>query len=203
MKKLISLLLFLFLGGSVFAQNDFNKTDKQGRRQGKWVDYYCNGNIRYVGEFKDNEPSGEFLHYSEDGVLIAKGKYNGKMKHGRWDFYSDKTGSLVLVENYDNGVVVGKTAAYSPNSNNIVEETDYVNGVKQGVYKKYYDNGSLMVNAVYENDKLNGKYISYYHNGAMREEGLYKEGVKVGEWRTYDLEGNVISVDSYGVITNQ
>ena len=89
MKKLISLLLFLFLGGSVFAQNDFNKTDKQGRRQGKWVDYYCNGNIRYVGEFKDNEPSGEFLHYSEDGVLIAVDSTKDYLKKDQKEILND------------------------------------------------------------------------------------------------------------------
>ena len=81
MKKILGLLtltltlLFGFSLESINAQNDYNKTDNQGRRQGKWIDFHDNGKTRYTGEFKNNEPIGEFLYYSEDGTLIAKNNY--------------------------------------------------------------------------------------------------------------------------------
>jgi hypothetical protein len=67
MKKILGLLtltltlLFGFSLENINAQNDYNKTDNQGRRQGKWIDFHDNGKIRYTGEFKNNEPIGEFL----------------------------------------------------------------------------------------------------------------------------------------------
>ena len=80
MKKLTKIfalfltLLTLLFSENIYAQNNYNKTDKQGRRQGKWIEYHSNGQIRYKGQFKNNEPVGEFLYYSENGSLFAKNK---------------------------------------------------------------------------------------------------------------------------------
>lgn len=216
----LSLTLLLSLSSlNLNAQNDYNKTDNQGRRQGKWVDFHNNGKIRYTGEFKNNEPIGEFLYYSEEGVLvaknnyikksniseteiyasngnvIAKGKYQDKKKHEKWEYFSEETGSLILVENYENGMIVGKSVAYSPTTQIVIEETEYQNNLKHGTYNKYYDNGRIMVKANYQNDKLNGDYVFYYPNGVIKEEGRFFENQKVGEWRTYDMEEGLLSVD--------
>ena len=228
MRKLLRLLplllTFVFFSSiALKAQNDYNKTDSQGRRQGKWIDFHQNGKVRYEGEFKNNEPIGTFLYYSEDGVLvakntyaknskisetevyspdgnvIAKGKYLDKKKHDKWEYFSEETSVLIMEENYDNGVVVGKTLAYSPVTQIVIEEIEYVNGIKNGVFNKYYDNGRPMVQAYYKNDELDGSYISYYPNGVAKESGNFVMGQKVGEWTTYDMEENVISVDNFAL----
>lgn len=227
MKKILGLLtltltlLFGFSTENINAQNDYNKTDNHGRRQGKWIDFHDNGKIRYTGEFKNNEPVGEFLYYSEDGTLfaknkhikkthiceseiyspegniIAKGKYCDKKKIDKWEYFSEKNGALILVENYENGKIIGKSIAYSPINQAVIEETEYVDGLKNGVYNKYYDNGKIMVKANYKNDILDGEYVSYYPNGVVKEEGLFSEGQKIGEWKTYDMEEGLLSVDVY------
>ncbi|MBQ8222893.1 MAG: hypothetical protein IJZ87_06060 [Bacteroidales bacterium] len=226
MNKLLRLLAlsltFLFcININLNAQNDYNKTDKQGRRQGKWIDFHQNGKVRYEGEFKNNEPIGTFLYYSEDGKLIAKnqyvknskiseaelyspngniiakGKYLDKKKHEKWEYFSEESSVLILEENYDNGVVVGKTLAYSPVTQIVIEEIEYVDGIKNGVFNKYYDNGRPMVKAFYKNDELDGSYVSYYPNGVAKESGNFVLGRKVGEWTTYDMEENIISVDNF------
>ena len=226
MKKLTQIfalsltLLTLLFSENIYAQNNYNKTDKQGRRQGKWIDYHSNGQIRYQGQFKNNEPVGEFLYYSEDGSLfaknkhlknfvteseiyspegkvVAKGNYINKKKQDRWEYYSEEDGSLILVENYNNGYLVGKSVAYLAGTQFVIEETEYVNGVKHGLYSRFYDNGVPMIEAYYNNDKLNGSYVYYYPNGNVKEEGLFKDGAKVGEWRIYDISGNLVSTDNY------
>ena len=226
MKKLTQIfalsltLLTLLFSENIYAQNNYNKTDKQGRRQGKWIDYHSNGHIRYQGQFKNNEPVGEFLYYSEDGVLFAKnkhlknfvtesevyspegkvvarGNYVNKKKQDRLEYYSEEDGSLILVENYNNGYLVGKSVAYLAGTQFVIEETEYVNGVKHGLYSRFYDNGVPMIEAFYKNDKLNGTYVHYYPNGNVKEEGLFKDGAKVGEWRIYDISGNLVSTDNY------
>lgn len=226
MKKLTQIfalsltLLTLLLSENIYAQNNYNKTDKHGRRQGKWIEYHNNGQIRYKGQFKNNEPVGEFLYYSEDGSLfaknknlknniteseiyspegkvIAKGKYINKKKQDRWEYYSEENGSLILVENYNNGYLVGKSEAYLPGTQIVIEETEYVNGLKHGMYSRFYDNGVPMIEAYYLNDRLSGSYVHYYPNGMVQEEGLFKDGAKVGEWKFYDVSGNLVSTDNY------
>lgn len=230
MKKVASLLSLLILFNiSVLAQNDYNKTDDLGRRQGKWVDYHDNGQMRYEGEFKNNEPIGEFLYYSEEGKLtakmiyekrkgkemtpqistcemysgngniIARGRYSDRKKHESWEYYSETDGALILKENYDNGVLTGTSTVFSPITHNITEETEYLNGIKNGICNKYYDNGRPMVKMSYKDDKLDGSYVSYYPNGVPKEEGMFKEGMKVGEWKTYDMEENVVSIDNFDI----
>lgn len=234
MKKVASLLSLLILFNiSVLAQNDYNKTDDLGRRQGKWVDYHDNGQMRYEGEFKNNEPIGEFLYYSEEGKLtakmlyekrkgkemtpqistcemysdngniIARGRYSDRKKHEMWEYYSETDGTLILKENYDNGVLTGKSTVFSPITHNMTEETEYLNGIKNGICNKYYDNGRPMVKMSYKDDKLDGSYVSYYPNGVPKEEGTFKEGMKVGEWKTYDMEENVISIDNFDIDADQ
>ncbi len=177
------------------AQEDYNKTDKLGRRQGKWLDYHENGQIRYIGRFKDNEPVGEFVYYSEEGKMIAKGRYLNKNKHGKWEYFSEKNSALILEENYDNGLLVGKSTVYNPDNKFVIEEVEYVDGKKHGAYIQYYDNGVMMVKASYSNDKLDGDYTAYYYNGNVKEEGRFNDGIKVGKWNTYDTDGNLLSTD--------
>lgn len=223
--RLLSLsLTFIFISSiSLNAQNNYNKTDSQGRRQGKWIDFHQNGKVRYEGEFENNEPVGTFLYYSEDGVvlakntyvkkskisetevyspngkIIAKGKYLDKKKHDRWEYFNEETSVLIMEENYDNGVVVGKTLVYSPVTQLVIEEIEYIGGIKNGVFNKYYDNGRQMVKAFYKNDELDGSYVSYYPNGVAKESGNFVMGQKVGEWTTYDMEENIISVDNFNL----
>lgn len=214
-------IITLSISNDICAQNNYNKLDKHGRRQGKWVDYHANGQIRYEGEFKNNNPVGEFLYYSENGDLIAKntyikktdvaesevysaegkvvakGNYVNKKKNGQWKYFSEEDGSLILLENYENGLLIGKTEAYLPGTQRIIEETEYVNGMKHGLYLRYYDNGVPMVEAYYSNDVLHGTYVHYYPNGNVKEEGMFKEGAKIGPWNIYDVDGNLISTDNY------
>ena len=131
------------------------------------------------------------------GLNIAKGKYLDKKKTEKWEYFSEKNGALILIENYENGKLDGKSIAYSSVNNIIVEETEYVDGLKNGAYNKYYDNGKIMVKANYKNDILDGEYVFYYPNGIVKEEGLFSDGQKVGEWKTYDMEEGLLSVDVY------
>ena len=138
--------------------------------------------------------------YAANGKVIAKGKYIDKKKHDKWEYFSEKTGALILTENYENGMIVGKSVAYSSVTQMVIEEIEYVNGMKNGVCNRYYDNGRIMEKANYQNDQLNGDYAFYYPNGVVKEEGKYLDNQKVGEWRTYDMEEGLLSVDVYSEI---
>ena len=66
--KLSILVLGLFLTAlSLQAQDSLNQTDKAGLKQGLWRKHYPNGNIRYEGNFSNDQPEGEFRYYHESG----------------------------------------------------------------------------------------------------------------------------------------
>lgn len=171
MKKIYFLAVILLFSNMISAQN---KTDKQGRRQGQWIEYHDNGKVKSIGNFVNGFPVGEFSYYTENGKLqaknvfaengidavseifsengnvIAKGFYKNKKRDGEWHYFDENQGVMILVENYANGV-------------------------------------------------LNGHWVSYYRTGYPQFEGDYKNGVKIGKWITFDPEGNVVSIDNHEV----
>mgnify|MGYP000711675240 CR=1 FL=1 len=52
-----------------------NHIDDNGNKQGYWVKYHQNGEIRYKGQFKDNVPQGLFLYYYKTGELQIEKKF--------------------------------------------------------------------------------------------------------------------------------
>ena len=197
MKKIALPILSLLMIGC-FAANaqDLNRTDSQGRRQGKWVDYYANGQIRYDGQFKNNNCQGEFKYYDEqgnlkatntydktgekalnktyapNGTLIATGYYVNQKKNGEWRYYSRENGVLILVEENRNGKAHGSS-------------------------KVYYETGVLMMERQFVDDKLEGPARIYYHSGALKDEGNYLQGEKTGIWKAYNEDGDEISSENY------
>ena len=197
MKKIAFFLLtFLMTGYMVANAQDLNRTDSQGRRQGKWVDYYANGQLRYEGQFKNDRCQGEFKYYDEqghlkatntydksgekalnktyspDGTLIATGYYLNQKKDGEWRYYSRENGVLILIE-------------------------ENRNGKAQGSSKVYYETGVLMMERQFVDDRLEGHAKIYYPSGALKEEGDYLNGEKTGLWKAYNEDGDEISSENY------
>lgn len=49
----------------------------------------------------------------------------------------------------------------------------------------------------YENDVMEGPARNYYPSGALKEEGQFHNDQKSGIWKTYNEDGDVISVENY------
>lgn len=197
MKKIVSILLaFLTTCCITVSAQDLNRTDGQGRRQGKWVDYHANGQIRYEGQFKNDLCQGEFRYYDEqgnlkatvtydrsgekalnktytpDGTLIATGYYVNRKKEGEWRYFSRDNGTLILVEENHDGKV-------------------------HGFSKVYYETGTLMMERQFVNDQLEGYAKTFYPSGALKEEGEYHNGEKTGIWKAYNEDGDEVSSENY------
>ncbi|HKK81201.1 MAG TPA: hypothetical protein VJ909_03065, partial [Prolixibacteraceae bacterium] len=76
-KKSISTLIFLlFMAGYSFSQNNtsidtINQYNQHGEKTGYWEKYYDNGNIQYIGYFKNGMPVGSMKRYDKSGNLKA------------------------------------------------------------------------------------------------------------------------------------
>lgn len=214
------LLLVLFLGLLSFSFGQVNKVDDKGRKQGKWVKYFANSSdVRYQGEFKDNQPMGTFIYYypsgkvravikhslksnrkvasyyHENDSLASYGIYRGELKDSTWINFLD-TGWPMSKENYKNGELNGERVIYygpevSEDSKTayILRRENYKDGRLDGTFKEYFHDGVLKTEGMYVNGQPEGLIKKYNPNGKIMMEERWKNRLKHGWWMSYDENG--------------
>ena len=69
---------------------------------------------------------------------------------------------------------------------------------KNGYFRLINKNtGRLKVVKHYNNGLLNGKIIYYWDNGQIHLTGQYENRHRIGHWKTYDLNGDLILEEDY------
>lgn len=63
---------------------------------------------------------------------------------------------------------------------------------------EYYPNGQLVGKVNYSAPGvIDGKATYYYEDGRVRSEGIWKSMNRIGEWKNYDKNGQLISIEVY------
>ena len=77
---------------------------KNGEREGSWVWYYDNGQMRFKGDFRNGKKEGPWIYFYGKGQIDKKGDYKNDNKEGPWMSYT-RDGSIVKEETgiYKNG----------------------------------------------------------------------------------------------------
>lgn len=71
-----------------------------GVGQGKWINYYNNGQVQETGYFEQNRVEGPIKKYHPNGQLQAVGTYkNWRIRVGVWRYY-DAGGTLLRTVDY-------------------------------------------------------------------------------------------------------
>lgn len=220
-KFIIALLISVFtVFQTVSAQQNINKLDANGKRDGVWKKQYSNNRIRYVGTFENGKEVGVFKYYSASnsdypvsikkfsnnndtadvqyftigGVLESEGVMKGKDRVGKWLFYHSNGKSIMSEENYEKGKLNGIYKTFYPNGEP-TEITSYKNGLLDGNYKKYSIKGLLYNDFNYSRGKLNGMAIYYKRStGDLIKKGPFKDDLRVGTWENY-VDGELVSTE--------
>jgi antitoxin component YwqK of YwqJK toxin-antitoxin module len=216
MKRSILLLSIILLALCTSnAQEDINRTDESGLRQGHWIKKYENGQVMYEGFFQDDKPLGEFIRYDEDGnitsilthkkyndtiearfyhpnsYIAGKGQYYKQEKTGEWYYYSDYLEDHLLMKcSYIRGEPDGTSIKYHWNGE-IAEELEFNEGEKSGSWKQYYTDGTLSLESSYVDGKLNGEFKSWHPNGTSEITGKYENDTRVGLWIFFNKDGSI------------
>ncbi|MGQ8336363.1 toxin-antitoxin system YwqK family antitoxin [Sunxiuqinia sp. A32] len=226
MKQFTIFIIFIFFSIVVFSQDDnYNKRDDQGRKQGIWKKYQDNGKLLYEGTFMNDKPVGEFKRYHPNGMLmaylkhdvysdttnaelfdtrarlIARGMYIGQKKTGIWSYFTD--GKLISEEVYKNGLKDGKSKTYYP-TGELFEETEWENNKQSGVYRAYFKNGKPYMECQMKLGQRNGTCQVNHENGQLELDAYYKNGLRQNKWNYYDTSGNLSYTLEYdlGVLMN-
>ena len=78
----------------------------KGMKEGAWLEYWDDGKISSVTNYKNGQYDGEYLSYYQNGQLNVKANYKDGKKEGEFfDYY--QTGQLNWIENFKDGKVHG------------------------------------------------------------------------------------------------
>lgn len=226
MKYIITGILIIFSFTTIYSQvgtvvddTITNYIDINKKKQGKWVKYYDNGQMRYKGYFINDLPTGTFTFYHTNGKIkslltyddkgfsktelfwengnnAAKGSYNpDKKRVGEWEIYFED-GTLASIINYDDkGEADGEVIMYYPSSEDKVLHCFYKKGLKHGMYTKYFQNGRIQEQGMYKNNLKEGIWKLYSPTGALEEEANYVNGIKSGQCIIYTAETGIDTVN--------
>ena len=161
---------------------DFNLRNTKNNKDGKWIRVWPNGNLYYVGQFKDGIPSGQFTFFFETGEVMSEVTH---IENGRKAFTKlyRKIGSLQAKGMY-------------MTSRKLNDQGEPMR-LKQGEWIYYDASGQVRLKENYNMDTLHGSSVRMSKNGRPLEEGKYVNGERDGTWKTLDDYGTVLSEIGY------
>ncbi len=69
---------------------------------------------------------------------------------------------------------------------------------RQGIWKLYGEDGTELSITIYTDDKKDGHIVVRHPSGAVRYVGEYIMDERVGEWRFYNEQGDLIKTEDFG-----
>lgn len=203
--------------GYLISKEKVNRYNYDSLMQGKWVEFYANGNLKSEGNYTTGIKNGYFKEYDFDGNLLSVVKYvNGVLQTDatevtkldlKREYYSN--GQVKKVGSFKNNIPEGVTREFSENgeiiaakiykAGNIIGDGIVdASGLKQGEWKEYYETGELKASGKYENGLKIGEWKYWYENGKLEQKGIYVKGEKPDkEWTWYFKNGNTLRKETY------
>ena len=184
---------------------------------GKYIEYYKNGQIKVQGNNKDGKRDGEFKAFLrngksagsvfyKDGKIIKSTLVNSMKDNASFSLTTDINYNLnsneIITDEFPNGLlkqyfIYNKNRLLDGESREYYEEGDiksishFKNHIPDGVFISYYQNGNMEEKYAYVNGQANGECLSYYENGKLEERYFLKNGEIDGEAFAYYPSGKL------------
>jgi len=183
---------------------------RDGKPDGYWKTYHPNGALKSKGNRVNFELQGTWIFANDAGIITNEIEYKQGLKHGSYKTYEE--GLLIRNEHYENDVKQGWSYTYYPEGP-VKSETRFEDGYAQGNSKVFALDGRIITWMEYrrgvlvrkeeinrkDNQGRNSGVWKWWNDekGYLEREGFYSKGLKNGYFKTYDNEGNLISVEKY------
>ncbi|MEI6124433.1 MAG: hypothetical protein WCQ95_12485 [Bacteroidota bacterium] len=188
------------------------KYKTEGKRDGEWIWYYNNGNIKtkamydngtllyydsysFLGiiethiPYKNDKINGEAIIYNDQGAKIKLITLKDDVKNGKYEEYYTSGPLYATATNVD-GKLDGTVKTYYIDGQ-IKSEVTYAAGEKNSLETSYYRTGKLMEKSTYAKGLLQGVSISYYDNGQVSDSVNYVNDKPFGKNIKYYKNGVV------------
>lgn len=174
-KDSLIITLFTYYNGYQIDAVKINRRDRNNLKQGKWVEFYSNGNKRIEANYQDDKLHGVYKEYDLSGKLISEVRYENGILYTPKPEDEITLKAEVKKSYYPDGVVQYEGA--------------FLNNIPVGIHKEYNEIGNVIKN------------VEYNDHGEIIGEGLFDEnGNRTGKWRLFDAyeeyyygEGNYIN----------
>ena len=184
---------------------------------GKYTEYYKNGQMKVQGSYKEGKRDGEFKAFLKngksagsvfykDGKIIKSTLVNSMKDNASFSLTTDINYNLnsneIITDEFPNGLlkqyfIYNKNRLLDGESREYYEEGDiksishFKNHIPDGVFISYYQNGNMEEKYAYVNGQANGECLSYYENGKLEERYFLKNGEIDGEAFAYYPSGKL------------
>lgn len=175
---------------------------------GKYTEYYKNGQIKAQGSYKEGKRNGEFKAFLKNGksagsviykdgkiiksTLVKAMKDNASFSPVTDIYYKLEDSHTLRKVDYENGLLKiyfiynkdgipdGESVEYYEEGN-IKSIIPFRNNIVEGLTITYYENGNIDEEVNYKNDKMNGEAKSYDENGKLNGRTIFKDDIKLEE----------------------
>ena len=184
---------------------------------GKYIEYYKNGQIKVQGNNKDGKRDGEFKAFLrngksagsvfyKDGKIIKSTLVKAMKDNASFSLVTDINYNLnshkIVTDEFPNQLlkqyfVFNKNGLLDGESREYYEEGDiqsvssFKNNVADGIFISYYQNGNIKDKQNYKNGNAEGEGLFYYENGQLEEKYFMKNGKLDGEAINYFEDGKI------------
>lgn len=202
----------------LISRQRINSTDASGMKQGEWLEFYPDGNIKNERNYRNDLLHGYYKEYNDKGrltltLLYDDGKITGTDVENGNDIevvskYNDE-GKLIFAGPYKNDIPVGIHREYNPdgsvksatiyNDNGVLISTGIVDeeGNRNGYWKDYSPEGVVVAEGNYSDNRRTGTWKFYSATGKLEQAGSYTGGRIDGAWRWYYPEGELLREEEY------
>ena len=138
-----------------------------GIKNGKYQEFYPNGQLKREGKYKDDKIIGIWNWYSKDGIL-------GSTKTFKDDFaifiFFDSNGKIIQRKEFKKSIITNEY---------------------------YYSDGQIRETTIQNLEDKTKKYKSFFKNGKLKKKGDFKNGKKIGKWKQYYLNSGIQTIEDY------
>lgn len=184
-----------------------------GLKSGLYKEYFENGNLAYIAEYKDGLLDGDTFRYYKNGRTAIKENYqNGRLeKHAEFDKYgyvkfgmetsgpNEQTcwyslrGEVISAGIMKNNLKEGKWMDSQPDSSVYIK--NYKHGILNGSYQLVRFN-NVLEKGYYKDGKLDGIRKIFNLDDGTKVEIKYQKGKMIYE-KFYDSKGRISHITKY------
>ncbi len=189
-------IVFTVIYGNIFAQQQINKLNTQGQKEGLWqtVSKAKRGDTLILTNYINNKKCGVCVKIVNNVVVEIKNYKNNVLEGWHYSYY--RTGELELMIFYKNGKKHGKGTWYYEDGT-IAAVLYWENNKPVNCHTLYNRDGTVNRKSYYKNNGNSYTIEYYYHNAGIRKTYTVENGKKEGKETLFDKEGNIIKSTIY------
>ncbi len=209
--------LFSYRQGKITKKREINRKDEQNQKQGVWMEFHANRNVKIEGLYINNLKHAYWKYYRSNGNLLRVEKWvMGELQDNAQETvkievrqkFDPLTGTLSAKGAFREGVPVGLHKEYN-SKGEIIASKIYEEGIllfeglvdekgwKQGYWKEFYKDGELKAEGFYKDNLKTKKWKYYYADKSLEQIGLYQHGMANGNWVWFYPNGDTLRVEEY------